>query len=214
MRTLYALGVALLAAPTYGQLMRPAFEAHPEGKHHGGYAVPGHQLGSAKGTTYFSEPFDAGLNGWTVNTPSGVDWAWTDVGPGPTTSTYPVPPLNSSSPSGWVIVDDDFLGQGLTTETSLISPVIDLSMAPQFLKLEFEQYFQEWQEDHCYVGVSTDGGVTWDETEIGEGVGRDGRPNPELVDLDISSWVANDPANVQLRFRYTSIWDYGWQIDN
>ena len=169
-----------------------------------------------KGVTYYTETWDTGLGGWTVNTPVGsVDWMITNTGPGTTTSTYPVPPLNTSTPDNWAIVDDDFLGvNGLATETWLVSPVIDLSGAPANLKLEFEQYFQEWQADHCFVGVSTDGGLSWNETEVNEGVGRDGRPNPELLDVDISAWVAGDPANVQLRFKYVSVWDYGWQVDN
>jgi hypothetical protein len=32
--------------------------------------------------------------------------------------------------------------------------------------------------------------------------------------MNISDWVAGNPATVQIRFRYASTWDYGWQIDN
>ncbi|MEZ4740341.1 MAG: hypothetical protein R2818_13525 [Flavobacteriales bacterium] len=58
------------------------------------------------------------------------------------------------------------------------------------------------------------GGITWNEVLINESVGRDGRPNPELVDINITDLVAPDPANVRIRFRYVSTWDYGWQVDN
>ena len=169
-----------------------------------------------RGSAFYTESFDANLNGWTVQTATGaVNWKWTNVGPSPTTSTYPVPALNTSTPSGWAIIDDDFDGvAGSGTNSALISPVIDLSTAPPNLKVEFDQYFQEFQAEYTYVGVSTDGGVTWNETEINSNVGRDGRPNPELVDVNISAWVAANPSNVQLRFRYESNWDYGWQIDN
>ena len=206
----------LLALGLAAQTTVQPVPAHPEHKHAGPAGAVMGIPGMAKGNTYYSEDFDNGLNGWTVNTLAGtVDWEVTSSGPGPTSSTYPVPALNSSTPTSWMMVDDDFYGTpGVATETWLVSPVIDLSTAPANLKVEFEQYFQEWEEDHCYVGVSTDGGTTWDEVEINEGVGRDGRPNPEVVDVNISAWVANDPANVQLRFRYTSIWDYGWQVDN
>lgn len=171
----------------------------------------------ARGNSYYSETFDTDLNGWTIETAVGqVDWKWTDVGPGPTTSLYPVPALNTSTPSGWAMIDDDYDGvNGQNTNASLISPVIDLSgVGTSFLKVEFDQYFQEFQLDTTFVGVSTDGGATWNEALINELVGRDGRPNPELVDVDISAWVAENPANVQLRFRYVSTWDYGWQVDN
>ena len=214
-RTL-TLIVCLSACGMQAQLTHQPVPPHPEYKHAGPAAWVEGVAGMAKGASYFTEDFDNGLNGWTVNTIAGsVDWEVTSTGPGPTSSTYPVPSLNSSTPTSWLMVDDDFYGTpGVATDTWLVSPVIDLSGAPPNLKVEFEQYFQEWEEDHCYVGVSTDGGVTWDEVEINEGVGRDGRPNPEVIDVNISAWVANDPANVQLRFRYTSIWDYGWQIDN
>lgn len=205
------LFLAALGAQAQRQL--PQHEEHRDGYRAPALLMP---AGGERGTAFYEETFDTDLNGWTVETTVGVvDWKWTDVGPGPTASTYPVPVLNSSTPSGWVIVDDDFEGvPGASTNTSLISPVIDLSSAPANLKVEFDQYFQEFQADFTYVGVSTDGGVTWDEVEINSEVGRDGRPNPELVDVNISSWVAADPSNVQLRFRYESTWDYGWQLDN
>ena len=172
--------------------------------------------GHAKGISYFSESFDADLNGWTAETTVGVvDWKWTNVGPGPTSSTYPVPPLATSTPSGWAIIDDDFDGTGgQSSDASLISPAIDLSAAPANLRVRFDQYFQEFQADATFVGVSVDGGSTWNEVEINAGVGREGRPNPEVVEVNISEWVSANPSNVQLRFRYTATWDYGWQVDN
>ena len=218
-RTLLAL-IAMAAAhgPLTAQQLR-SVPAHPEHKHHGPSIAPA--TGPAvnpKGSAFYSEPFDNDLNGWTVVSGIGnLDWAWTNSGPGPTSSTYPVPALNTSTPSGWVIIDDDYLGTpGQQAESSLVSPVIDLSAAPTNLKVEFDQYFQEFSDPdvETWVGVSTDGGTTWDEILINEGVGRDGRPNPEVMDVDISAWVAADPSNVQLRFRYLATWDYGWQLDN
>ncbi len=47
------------------------------------------------------------------------------------------------------MIDDDYEGtNGMATEAYLITPVIDLSGAPTDLKLEFDQYFQEWQNDN------------------------------------------------------------------
>lgn len=211
------LTLLLLAATLHAnaQLATP-LPAHPV--HRDGPRIPAHEAppGAPKGSAFYTESFDNDLNGWQSITDEGqVDWKWTNTGPGPTTSTYPVPVLNTSTPSGWAIIDDDYDGLGgVATDASLVSPAIDLSTAPPNLKLEFEQYFQEFQQDACYVGVSTDGGSTWDEIEVNAGVGRDGRPNPELVDVNISPMVAGDPANVRIRFRYTSVWDYGWQVDN
>ncbi|HMQ74583.1 MAG TPA: hypothetical protein PKE21_02345 [Flavobacteriales bacterium] len=218
-RTLLAL-IAMAAAHGFlnAQHLRRV-PALPEQKHDGPSIAPAvRPTVNAKGTAFFNEPFDNDLNGWTVVSGIGtLDWAWTNSGPGPTTSTYPVPALNTSTPSGWAIIDDDYLGTpGQQAESSLVSPVIDLSSAPANLKVEFDQYFQEFSDPdvETWVGVSTDGGTNWDEVLINEGVGRDGRPNPEQMDVDISAWVAANPSNVQLRFRYLATWDYGWQLDN
>jgi hypothetical protein len=214
----YAILAILLHAPLLAQQVAQPLPLHPEGRHSGQAPAAKTPAGAPKGSSYYTETFDSSLNGWTVVSGVGnVDWAWTNTGPGPTSSTYPVPVLNTSTPSGWAIFDDDYLGQsGVQAGSSLISPVIDLSSAPANLRLEFDQYFQEFSDAlvETWVGVSTDGGTTWNETLLNEGVGRDGRPNPELMDLNISAWVAANPANVQLRFRYLATWDYGWQLDN
>lgn len=217
MRLRYALSLAMLPGVLLAQSdQRIELPEHRSGKHQGYPDARNTQGSIQRDTDYYFEDFDNGLNGWTITTPVGsVNWELTNVGPGPTSSTYPVPVLNTSTAGGWMMVDDDFYGvPGQSTETWLVSPVIDLSEAPAFLKVEFDQFFQEWQAESCFVGVSTNGGITWSEVEINEGVGRDGRPNPEVVDIDITEWVASDPGNVQLRFRYVSEWDYGWQIDN
>lgn len=213
-------GLLAFAFPAAMFAQQNNFPAHLQDKHLGGNGKHVIQVSPSSlekaGSSFYSEDFDAGLNGWTLNTIEGqVDWEHTSTGPETTNSTYPVPALNSSTPAGWIMIDDDFDGEdGLNTEAHLVSPVINLSLAPTALKVEFEQFFQEWENDHCYVGVSTDGGTTWNEVEVNEGAGRDGRPNPELVDIDITAMVAGDPSNVMLRFKYVSTWDYGWQIDN
>src|SRR5690606_35821559 len=128
-------------------------------------------------------------------------------------STYPVPPLSTTP--GWAIIDDDHDGtMDVATEAFLVSPVIDLSAGPTDLMLEFDQYFQEYQNDSTFVGISTNGGNYWYEIELNKGVGRDNRPNPETKVINITDWVAGNPASVQIRFRYVSVWDYGWQVDN
>lgn len=207
----------VIAAMSTAAQQRPiALSAHPEARDT--YRIPAEPgtPGTAKEITYYTETFDNDLNGWTAtNNIGSLNWMWTNTGPGPTNSTYPVPPLSSSSPEGWVIIDDDHDGTpGQNTDSWLVSPSIDLSFAPEHVKIEFEQYFQEYNSDRTFVGISTNGGNTWNEVEINEGVGRDGRPNPELIDVDISEWLSGDRSDVRVRFRYEAVWDYGWQIDN
>ncbi|MEO8069146.1 MAG: T9SS type A sorting domain-containing protein [Flavobacteriales bacterium] len=216
MKNIHTSLLLLAAASASAQQVHTAFPEHREAKHSGRVAATsGTVHAHAKSVDYYTEEFTSSLNGWTVlNTVGDLDWTWTDVGPGPTTSTYPVPPIATTT-GGWALIDDDLLGQsGVETDTWLISPVIDLSLAPQYLKLEFDQYFQEFQTDTTYVGITVDGGLSWNQITINDGVGRDGRPNPELIDLNISDLVALGPSTVQLGFRYQATWDYGWQVDN
>ena len=215
MERLYAwpLGLFSLCAMAQSPVRLPL---HPEEKH--GYHQPcvKGERGTPKGSAFYAENFDNDLGGWTATSDEGsVVWHWTNTGPGTTTSQYPVPPLNTTS--GWAMFDDDYEGEaGLANESSLVSPVIDLSGAPVNLRLSFDQYYQVFDEDlvDVWVGVSTDDGANWDDILINDGVGRDGRPNPEAMDVNISDLVAVNPANVRIRFRYAATWDYGWQVDN
>lgn len=215
MERLYAwpLGLITICATAQSPVVLPL---HPLEKH--GYHQPcvKGERGTPKGSAFYNENFDNDLNGWTTTSDEGtVIWHWTNTGPGATSSQYPVPPMNTTS--GWAMFDDDFEGaSGVFNESSLVSPPIDLSGAPANLRLSFDQYYQVFDEDlvDVWVGVSTDDGTTWDDILINDGVGRDGRPNPEAIDVNISDLVAPNPANVRIRFRYAATWDYGWQVDN
>ncbi|MBD3638108.1 MAG: T9SS type A sorting domain-containing protein [Crocinitomicaceae bacterium] len=171
---------------------------------------------------YYTEDFDAGFNGWTAAIQTGTaGFGLTSTGHQNTPSnTYQIPALLSSTPTQWVLLDSDADGTGYTNPeaATLTSPVLDLSAATgQFVAFEFEQFFAEWQPaetaDHLYIGVSTDG-TTWTEVEISEGVGREARPNPELISWDITDYIVGNESTVYLRFRWEGAWNYGWQIDN
>lgn len=189
--------------------------------------VPGNGSGAAGNRVdYFSESFDSGLAGdpgngaWTTQIEPGgnptVNWEVTNVGPANDAgSTFIIPTLQTSTPTNWMMIDSDSDGSsGLDENCSLISPVIDLSAAPANLKLEWDQFFAEWENDTLFVGISTDNGTTWTEWDVNQGVGRNGRPNPETVFINVSTEVAAAPSNVQIRFRWSAQWDYGWQLDN
>ena len=176
--------------------------------------------------SYYSEDFDAMADlstTWIAAVQNGnVGFELTNTGhANDAGSTFIIPPLNSSTPTQWILLDSDSDGQsGVDEDATLTSPTIDLTANGYTsgpLKLEFEQFFAEWENapnyDTLYVGISDDAGATWDEVQISNGVGREGRPNPELVTLNISSWVV-DPTQVQVRFRWDGNWGYGWQLDN
>jgi len=173
--------------------------------------------------SYYSEDFDAGFGTWTPEIQVGtVNFKLTDTGhDNETGNTFLIPTLATTTPTQWVLLDSDKDGSSYTDpeNATLTSAVIDLSAtAGEFVALEFEQFFAEWQpaetEDHTYIAVSVDGGTTWNEVEINEGVGRNARPNPELVSWDISDYIAGNESTVQFRFRWDGAWNYGWQLDN
>ncbi len=172
---------------------------------------------------FYDEDFDAGFNGWVATTQNGpVDFEITNIGhANDAGSSFVIPDLLTSTPTNWVLFDSDSDGSsGQQEDATLTSPVIDLvalgapAAGPYQLKVEFEQFYAGWQSDTLFLAVSDDGGATWDEVEImNNSVGREGRPNPEIVSVNISPYIVN-ASNVKLRFRWTGNWDYGWQFDN
>ena len=169
---------------------------------------------------YYSEDFDSGLNGWVAAIQTGnVGFKLTNSGhQNSPTNTYQIPPLETETPTQWILVDSDADGQAGNAEAAtLTSPVIDLALegvtVGDYIQMEFDQFFPEWENDQCFIGVSTNG-TDWTEKEINIGVGREARPNPEHITWDITDAVGANLSTVQLRFRWVGNWDYGWQIDN
>jgi hypothetical protein len=165
------------------------------------------------GNLLFSQDFNGGLpSDWGVNTTSGpVDWKHTTVGH---TGAYPTASLASTtSGNGWMIVDsdgDNFSG-GANEDTRLISPRINLTGFNN-VKLEFQQMFRRWQSDVTTVQISIDS-VNWTNYVINGPITQAGTPNPDFVNIDISTIAGNQPT-VWIAFWWQGAWDYGWQIDD
>jgi hypothetical protein len=185
--------------------------------------IPGQLENTNRGglETYYSENFDGGFNGWTAAIQNGtVGFKLTSTGhQNSPSNTYQIPPLATSTPTQWILLDSDADGlNGSAEAATFTSPVIDLATAGvtvgTYIQMEFDQFFPEWQNDRCFIGVSNNGGTTWTEKEINIGVGRNARPNPEHITWDITNAVGSDLTNVRIRFRWEGNWDYGWQIDN
>ena len=190
--------------------------------------IDGRTFDSGDRMDFYTEDFDAmsALDGtgtnWEANTTTGpVDFELTSTGhANDAGSTFVIPALATGTPTQWILFDSDSDGTSGTEEgATLTSPVIDLTdggsvTVPAALKIEFEQFYAGWQSDTIYVAISDDGGSTWDEVEIANNsVGREGRPNPEIVSINISPYIV-DQTNVRIRFRWAGNWDYGWQLDN
>lgn len=172
-----------------------------------------HDIAPRGGTAIFSEDFAGGIPAnWVVSTATGpVNWKHTMVGH---TGDYPTAPLNSTTNgNGWVIADsdgDNFSGGG-AEDTRIITPRMDLTGFNN-VKIEFQQMFRRWQQDITTVQISLDS-ITWTDYVINGSITQAGTPNPDFVNIDISSIAANEDS-VWVSFRWEGIWDYGWQIDD
>ena len=174
---------------------------------------------------YYTENFDNLTDlstTWIAAVQNGnVGFELTSTGPANDAgSSFTIPALNSTTPTQWVLLDSDSDGvSGQDEDATLTSPTIDASAAGTGpLKLEFEQFFAEWEQapnyDTLYIGISDDDGATWSEMQISNGVGREGRPNPELVSLNITPYITAPYDQLKVRFRWDGNWAYGWQLDN
>jgi hypothetical protein len=172
-----------------------------------------HDVAPRGGTAIFSEDFAGGIPAdWDVSTTNGpVNWKHTTVGH---TGAYPTASINSTTGgNGWVIADsdgDNFSGGG-AEDSRLITPRMDLTGFNN-VKIEFQQMFRRWQQDITTVQISLDS-ITWVNYVINGSITQAGTPNPDYVNIDISSIAANEDS-VWVSFRWQGAWDYGWQIDD
>lgn len=162
---------------------------------------------TAPGYTFGSdgeyETFDGTTTpaGWTVvdNAGSGQVWKFTDDGGRG----------NLTGGSGnFAMIDSDEYGAGTSQDTSLVSPVVDLTAVTAPV-IRFNQDFNQLDEDTADVDLSIDGGATWtnvlrQETDV---------RGPKLTEIPIPQ--AAGKAQVQVRFHYyDASYEWWWEVDN
>ncbi|MEU5909470.1 S8 family serine peptidase [Micromonospora sp. NPDC047527] len=161
--------------------------------------APGYEFG-ADGEY---ETFDGTTTpaGWTVvdNAGSGQVWKFTDDGRRG----------NLTGGTGnFAMIDSDAYGAGNSQDTSLVSPVVDLTgVTAPFIR--FNQDFNQLDQDTADVDLSIDGGTTWtnvlrQETDV---------RGPRVTEVPIPQ--AAGKAQVQVRFRYyDASYEWWWEVDN
>jgi hypothetical protein len=159
-------------------------------------------LGTSAQTTIYSQNF-SGANlpaGWqNIDNSTGGKWARKTSAKGFASST---------ASNGFYIFDSDAAGDdGKAEDADLITSAINCSSS-NFVALQFEQYFQQFQSSEGTVSVSTDG-QTWNTVYTVNSTSD----NPEVVTVNISSFAANQ-ATVYLKFNYIGNYDYWWAIDD
>jgi N-acetylneuraminic acid mutarotase len=139
--------------------------------------------------------------GWTVTDDAGTGQTWGVTDPGGRGN------LTGGS-DGFAMVDSDTFGQGGVQDTSLVSPVTDLSTVAS-PTLEFANDYFGFSNQTADVDYTIDGGATWQHvwqhaTDSVRGPGTEAVPLPG----------AAGHSAVQVRFRFTGHWGFWWELDN
>ena len=161
--------------------------------------APGYEFN----TDGVTEGFDAATApaGWTVvdNVGNGQVWRFDD----------PDSRGNLTGGEGnFAIMDSDYYGSGGTQDTSLVSPVVDMSglTAPV---VGFKQDFNNLGGEIADVDVSIDGGETW-QNVLRQNTDVRG-PREDVIQLPMA---AGQP-DVQLRWHmYEADYDWWWEVDD
>ena len=149
-----------------------------------------------------SQPFDASTApaGWTVTDNGGVGgWQFTDDG-NRTNKT--------GGAGGFAIVDSDHLGSGNRQDTTLTSPVIDVSGGDN-PAISFDTDYFATSTSTATVEASVDGGTTWSTVWQQGGTSLRG---PAHIDLPVPGATAT--SSLEVRFHYTGTWAWWWELDN
>ncbi len=163
------------------------------------------QLRASNGV-YFLDDMESGVNGWTIDTPSDTLWHQTTA--------------DNVSPthSWWCGIDSTgTYDDGNRVNQSLISPSIDLTGATLPVHLLFNENLNtEWGKDFCTVGISTDGGASWNELRTDNNSCSGSSGGWIITDFDLSSYAGN---TINIRFHFDTgdslNNDFaGWYIDN
>ncbi|MFT4525639.1 MAG: hypothetical protein ACI85F_001794 [Bacteroidia bacterium] len=140
----------------------------------------------------------------------------------------PIDTINSTTKAnGYALLDSDEHNQGSVMEDSWITTAnsINLGSYPNVM-LEFESQYFSWDNEECYVVISTNN-TDWPEltptTDISSmpnvfhvwpGMAQQTEIfNPTLKSIDISA-VAGGQSTVWVRFHWTGVWGYSWFVDD
>ena len=153
-------------------------------------------------TAGVTEDFNSGTQpaGWSVVDHIGTGQVWTFNNPGGRTN------LTGGS-GGFAVMDSDEWGSGGRQDTSLVTPVIDMSS----LSAPVVGFKQDYNNlgDFADVDVSVDGGATW-QTVLHQTTDVRG-PREDVLQLP----TAAGQSQVQIRFhQYDADFDWWWEVDD
>jgi subtilisin family serine protease len=161
--------------------------------------APGYEYGSDG--EY--ETFDGAATpaGWTVVDHAGTGGVWKFTDDGNRGNL-------TGGTGGFAMIDSDDYGTGTRQDTSLVTPVVDLTAVTAPV-VRFNQDFRFLGSNKADVDLSLDGGATWtnllQQTTNVRG--------PRVTEIPIPQ--AAGKAQVQVRFHYyDASFDWWWEVDN
>ena len=138
--------------------------------------------------------------GWTVANASGTVGGWAFNDPGARGNL-------TGGGGGFAIVDSDHYGPGNSQDTTLTTPVTDLT-ANSAPMVAFDTDYKPYTGSVADVDLSVDGGATW--SNVWEYTST--AILAQHFELPLPQ--AAGKSAVQVRFHYTGTWAYYWELDN
>jgi N-acetylneuraminic acid mutarotase len=138
-------------------------------------------------------------DGWTITNAANTTGGWEFDDPGNRGN-------QTGGSGGFAVVDSDHIGPGLHQDTTLTSPISDLS-ANTDPQLAFDTLYREFVNSTASVDVSIDGGATWSNVWQNTTTTVNGHVSIPLPQ-------ASGQSAVQVRFNYTGTWAWYWELDN
>lgn len=168
-----------------------------------------------KATVIWSNDFSSASDWTLTNTSSPTqDWVITND-----PALVPVPALSPAAfttvGNGYAIIDSDGAGGAASQNADLTADTLLDLTAVSSVGLRFQHTYRTF-EDRRVARVSNDGGATWTEFVITEGLNSEANQNtanPDVLTLNISSVAANQDS-VKIQFHYEGNWGWYWAIDD
>jgi len=140
-------------------------------------------------------------SGWTVVDNAGTGQVWKFTDDGARTNL-------TGGTGGFAIIDSDDYDTGGRQDSSLVSPVVNLTSVTTPV-IRFNQDFRWLGSDRADVDLSIDGGTTWTNV-LRQATNVRG---PRVTEIPIPQ--AAGKAQVQVRFHYyDASFEWWWEVDN
>ncbi|MEU5942833.1 S8 family serine peptidase [Micromonospora sp. NPDC047548] len=149
------------------------------------------------------EPFDGTTvpAGWSVVDGLGNGQVWQFNDPGKRGNL-------TGGTGNFAVLDSNMYGSNQRQDSSLVSPVVDLTNVAAPV-IRFNEDHRQWGANRADVDLSLDGGTTW------TNVLREADPvrGPQVTEVKIPQAAGNAQTRVRFRY-YNSVWGWWWQVDN